>query len=104
MLTRNSMLISEEAVFCATEIMAKAQPWEKYVRNGQTMSANAARKILNIVIEGADSDLNPVMTMAPISLHAIYALSIHAIRHPKARMASTDRLVCNRPSMLLSSC
>lgn len=93
MLCRNSLLLAEEAICEATEVIAKGQPWEHLVRHGQTIVANAARKILALTMEGADHAEGTLMPTFVISLHAAIVLYIYGIRHPEARMKPVDQTV-----------
>ncbi|KAF5654949.1 hypothetical protein F25303_996 [Fusarium sp. NRRL 25303] len=55
MLNRNSLLISKNALHMAVEIIAKDTPWEYQIRNGQSMVANSARKIIHLLADNDDS-------------------------------------------------
>lgn len=93
MLCRNSLLLAEEAIREATEVIAKGQPWEPLVRHGQTIVANAARKILTLTVEGADHEEGTLIPTFLISLHAIIVLYVYGVRHPEARMKPVDQAV-----------
>jgi len=98
MLGRNSLLISQEAIRDSIEVIAKDQPWEHFVRCGQAMVANSARKILIITIEGADHQLRSTMPTPSIILHACFVLYVNSIRHPGARMVKVDQAVSHADS------
>lgn len=89
-LTRNSLLLSESALRNSTEIIAKDQPWSTVIRNGQSMAANCARRLVKLYIEAEEIGLPLLMPSANASLHASYVLSVHLLQHPKSRLAETD--------------
>ncbi|OAL54748.1 hypothetical protein IQ07DRAFT_640241 [Pyrenochaeta sp. DS3sAY3a] len=97
MLARNSMLTSKEEIFAAMngamELSATLRPWAQHVRDMEHMTADTARKCLNLTIRGADNDQTPVLTLASISLHAIYALHIYTVRNPTWYSVPSDRLL-----------
>lgn len=76
------------------ELSATLRPWEQYVRDMEHMTADTARKCLNVTIRGANNDQTPVLTLASMSLHAIYALHIYTVRNPTWYSVRSDRLVC----------
>ncbi|RKL14247.1 hypothetical protein BFJ68_g6640 [Fusarium oxysporum] len=76
MLNRNCLLISKNALHMAVEIIAKDTPWEYQIRNGQSMVANSARKIIHLL---ADNDESASHLFAPAYfplLHAMYVLAL----------------------------
>lgn len=93
MLNRNSLVISKDAIYKAVEIIAKDTPWEYSIRNGQSMVANSARKIIHLL---ADSDDTASHLFAPAYfplLHALYVLAIHILKQPHSRIAKIDQSV-----------
>ncbi|KAM0192356.1 hypothetical protein ACHAPI_008303 [Fusarium lateritium] len=91
MLNRNSLVISKDAIYKAVEIIAKDTPWEYSIRNGQSMVANSARKIIHLL---ADSDDMASHLFAPAYfplLHALYVLAIHILKQPHSRIARIDQ-------------
>ncbi|KAG5752049.1 hypothetical protein H9Q70_005336 [Fusarium xylarioides] len=91
MLNRNSLLISKNALHMAVEIIAKDTPWEYQIRNGQSMVANSARKILHLL---ADNDDAASHLFAPAYfplLHAMYVLAVHILKQPHSRVSKIDQ-------------
>ncbi|RBR03935.1 hypothetical protein FVER53590_11027 [Fusarium verticillioides] len=91
MLNRNSLLISKNALHMAVEIIAKDTPWEYQIRNGQSMVANSARKIIHLL---ADNDDTASHLFAPAYfplLHAMYVLAIHILKQPHSRVSKIDQ-------------
>ncbi|KAF6840951.1 fungal specific transcription factor domain-containing protein [Colletotrichum plurivorum] len=89
-LSRNSLLISEEAISSGANIIAKGKPWDYIVRNGQSIAANAARKMLRIVVETLDSKSNAVFPSLLAALNALAALAVHVVTHPGSRISAMD--------------
>jgi len=93
MLNRNSLLISKNALHMAVEIIAKDTPWEYQIRNGQSMVANSARKIIHLL---ADNDDSASHLFAPAYfplLHAMYVLAVHILKQPHSRVSKIDQSV-----------
>ncbi|KAF5980928.1 oleate-activated transcription factor 1 [Fusarium coicis] len=91
MLNRNSLLISKNALHMAVEIIAKDTPWESQIRNGQSMVANSARKIIHLL---ADNDDTASHLFAPAYfplLHAMYVLAVHILKQPHSRVSKIDQ-------------
>ncbi|KAF5963229.1 hypothetical protein FBULB1_13537 [Fusarium bulbicola] len=91
MLNRNSLLISKNALHMAVEIIAKDTPWEYQIRNGQSMVANSARKIIHLL---ADNDDSASHLFAPAYfplLHAMYVLAVHVLKQPHSRVSKIDQ-------------
>ncbi|SCV41718.1 uncharacterized protein FFB14_07529 [Fusarium fujikuroi] len=91
MLNRNSLLISKNALHMAVEIIAKDTPWEYQIRNGQSMVANSARKIIHLL---ADNDDSASHLFAPAYfplLHAMYVLAVHILKQPHSRVSKIDQ-------------
>ncbi|KAF5703636.1 oleate-activated transcription factor 1 [Fusarium mundagurra] len=91
MLNRNSLLISKNALHMAVEIIAKDTPWEYQIRNGQSMVANSARKIIHLL---ADNDDSASHLFAPAYfplLHAMYVLAVHIMKQPHSRVSKIDQ-------------
>ncbi|PNP59644.1 hypothetical protein FNYG_14854 [Fusarium nygamai] len=91
MLNRNSLLISKNALHMAVEIIAKDTPWEYQIRNGQSMVANSARKIIHLL---ADNDESASHLFAPAYfplLHAMYVLAVHILKQPHSRVSKIDQ-------------
>ncbi|KAF3002527.1 hypothetical protein E8E13_006913 [Curvularia kusanoi] len=89
-LTRNSILISESALRVTTDIMAKDQPWRHVIRNGPPMVANTARKIIRLFIESEENGTILLIPHTNASLHALYVLAVHLLKHPNTMLAETD--------------
>ncbi|KAF9876411.1 hypothetical protein CkaCkLH20_06354 [Colletotrichum karsti] len=89
-LSRNSLLISEEAISSGANIIAKGKPWDYIVRNGQSIAANAARKMLRLLVETLDSKSNSVYPSLLVALHALATLSVHIVTHPDSRISAMD--------------
>ncbi|KAK1992841.1 hypothetical protein LX36DRAFT_715051 [Colletotrichum falcatum] len=89
-LSRNSLLISEEAIAVSVDITAKGKPWDYMLRNGQSIAANSARKVLRIVVETGDSRANIVLPNLLAPLHALSALAVHVVTHPDSRISAMD--------------
>ncbi|KAL0941671.1 fungal specific transcription factor domain-containing protein [Colletotrichum truncatum] len=94
-LSRNSLLISEEAIYSGANIIAKGKPWDYIVRNGQSIAANAARKILRILVETLDSQSNAVFPSLLAALNAFVTLAVHIVTHPESRISTMDFHVSN---------
>ncbi|KAI1852053.1 hypothetical protein JX266_002906 [Neoarthrinium moseri] len=90
MLTQNSLLLSPKTIQVAIDNVAKGMPWEHLVRNGPTITTNAARRMIQLLIEAADTNMKPLFPSLLVPLHSLYVLSINIIRHPKSRMARSD--------------
>ncbi|ORY08806.1 fungal-specific transcription factor domain-domain-containing protein [Clohesyomyces aquaticus] len=89
-LTRNSLLISESALQNSTEVIAKNQPWGRVIRNGQSMVANIARRLVKLFIEAEEIGIPLLIPHVNASLHALYVLAVHLLRHPNSRLAEAD--------------
>lgn len=89
-LSRNTLLISKEAMTTVADIIAKGKPWGSVVRNGQSIAANAARKILRILVETLDSQSTSIFSSWLGMLHAFATLTIHIITHPGSRISTMD--------------
>ncbi|KAK4041451.1 hypothetical protein C8A01DRAFT_45410 [Parachaetomium inaequale] len=90
MLLRNTLLVSDEAIRDAVEDYAAGKPWSQVTRNGQAIVANSARSIVKMLIEGHDLGSRPVLHTVTAPLHVLSVLSVHLIRHPTSRLASSD--------------
>ncbi|KAH6967589.1 hypothetical protein BKA56DRAFT_530192 [Ilyonectria sp. MPI-CAGE-AT-0026] len=90
MLTRNTLLISKNALRTAVEVIAKDKPWHFVVRNGHSIAINSARRIVKILAEAEDSPCNLFLHSYHSSLHAFYILGVHILKHPDTRMAKAD--------------
>lgn len=90
MLMRNSLLVSNKAIQIAIDNVAAGTPWEHIIRNGHTIALNAARRIIQLLIEASDSGMKPLLPTLAAPLHALYVLSINILRHPTSRMAKSD--------------
>lgn len=89
-LGRNSLLISKEALSTGANIIAKSKPWNHIVRNGQSIAANAARKILRILVETLDSQSTLIFSSWLGMLNAFATLAVHIITHPGSRISTMD--------------
>lgn len=89
--TRNSLLISEKAIRLSVDVIAKDEPWEYVVRNGQSLAANSARKILRLFLESSENQTYPVLPSLAGPLHAMGALAVFVVTRQNSRMASMDR-------------
>ncbi|XP_014558853.1 hypothetical protein COCVIDRAFT_35904 [Bipolaris victoriae FI3] len=90
-LTRNSLLISERAIRLSVDVIAKDEPWEYAVRNGQSLAANSARKILRLFLESSENQTYPVLPSLAGPLHAMGALTVFVVTRQNSRMATMDR-------------
>lgn len=90
MMLRNTLLVSDEAIRNADEDYAAGKPWSHVIRNGQTIVANSARSMVKMFMEGHDLRSKPVLHTAMGPLHVLSALSVHLIRHPTSRLATSD--------------
>lgn len=104
-LSRNTLLISKEATSAVADIIAKDKPWGSAVRNGQSIAANAARKILRILVETLDSYSISIFSSWLGMLHAFATLAIHIVTHPGSRISTMDfHVSCPRsPPVIVSS-
>ncbi|VUC26354.1 unnamed protein product [Clonostachys rosea] len=84
------LLISKEALQSAVGVIAKDKPWYSVIRNGQSMVADAARKTLRLIIEGADSDFNAALSSLTAPLNSMATLAVSVITRPRSHMAGTD--------------
>ncbi|OLN86264.1 putative transcriptional regulatory protein C530.05-like protein 8 [Colletotrichum chlorophyti] len=89
-LSRNSLLISEEALSAGANVIAKGKPWAYIVPNGQSIAANAARKTLRVVVEFFDSKTNAILPNLLAPLSALSTLAIHVVTHPDSRVSRMD--------------
>jgi hypothetical protein len=103
-LTRNSILISESALRVTTDVMAKAQPWRHVIRNGPPMVANTARKIIRLFIEIEENGIPLLIPHTNASLHALYVLAVHLLKHPNTMLGETDLNVGSRVTLILCIC
>ncbi|KAF4992507.1 hypothetical protein FDECE_13696 [Fusarium decemcellulare] len=91
MLSRNSLLISKDALYKAVEVMAKGTAWEHAIRSGQSMTVSSARKIIHIL---AEMEVSQPPSLAPVyhaSLHAFYILAIQILKQPHLRISRIDQ-------------
>ncbi|KAK1584961.1 fungal-specific transcription factor domain-containing protein [Colletotrichum navitas] len=89
-LSRNSLLISEEVITISADIIAKGKPWDYMLRNGQSIVANSARKVLRIFVEAVDCRSNTILPNLLAPLHALSALALHVVTHPGSRISTMD--------------
>ncbi|EFQ30152.1 fungal specific transcription factor domain-containing protein [Colletotrichum graminicola] len=89
-LSRNSLLISEEVITISADILAKGKPWDYILRNGQSIAANSARKVLRIFVEAVDCRSNTILPNLLAPLHALSALAMHVVTHPGSRISTMD--------------
>lgn len=87
---RNSLLISPDALRGSITHGAKDKPWEPVIRNGQTIAANSARRIVRLLTELEDYGQTPLLPTYGAPLHALYVLVVHLIRKPQARSVKSD--------------
>ncbi|KAF4972883.1 hypothetical protein FSARC_654 [Fusarium sarcochroum] len=83
---------AKDSLYKAVEIIAKDTPWEHSTRNGQSMVANSARKIIHLLADRDDSA--PPHLFAPAYfplLHAIYVLAVHILKQPNSRISKIDQ-------------
>ena len=102
-LTRNSILISESALKVTTDVMAKDQPWRHVIRNGPPMVANTARKIIRLFIEIEENGIPLLIPHTNASLHALYVLAVHLLKHPNTMLGDTDLNVGSRATFISRS-
>ncbi|CAG7564490.1 unnamed protein product [Fusarium equiseti] len=91
MLNRNSLLISKDAIHKAVEVIAKGTPWEYTIRNGQSMVANSARKIIHLLADSDDSVSHLFVPSYFPLLHALYVLAVHILKQPHSRISKIDQ-------------
>lgn len=96
MLVRNILLVSDEAIRKAVEEYAAGEPWSQVTRNGQAIVANSARSIVKMLMEGHDLGSRPVLHTVTAPLHVLSVLSVHLLRHPTSRLASSDLSVSDQ--------
>jgi len=84
-------LISEKAIRLAVDVIAKNEPWEYAVRNGQNIAVNSARKILRLFVECSDFDAYPALPSLAAPLHAMGVLAVFVVTRPDSRMSAMDR-------------
>ncbi|KAK1962781.1 fungal-specific transcription factor domain-containing protein [Colletotrichum sublineola] len=89
-LSRNSLLIGEEAIAISADTTAKGKPWDYMLRNGQSLAANSARKVLRIVVEAVDCKSNAILPNLLAPLHALSTLAVHVVTHPDSRISTMD--------------
>ncbi|KAK8037387.1 hypothetical protein PG991_000733 [Apiospora marii] len=90
LLSRNSFLISSEAIRVAVERYAAGQPWSSVIQNGQTAAANSARTVIKLLIDGHELGTTPALSALATPLHAVYVLAVHLLTHPGSRLANSD--------------
>lgn len=93
MLNRNSLLISKDAIHKAVEVIAKGTPWEYTIRNGQSMVASSARKIIHLLADSDDSVSHLFTPSYFPLLHALYVLAVHILKQPHSRISKIDQSV-----------
>ncbi|KAH6687379.1 hypothetical protein F5X68DRAFT_231851 [Plectosphaerella plurivora] len=93
LLTRNGLLISEDALHHSIDETATGAPWEAVIRSGQSIAANAARKILRLITRSATSGIPSILPCVVAPLHAIIALSIHVLTGTSREPAADDALL-----------
>jgi hypothetical protein len=91
LIRRNSLLISEKAIRLAVDVIAKNEPWEFAVRNGQSLCVNSARKILRLFLDCSEHENYPALPSLAAPLHAMGVLAVFVATRPDSRMASMDR-------------
>ncbi|KAB8210955.1 hypothetical protein BDV34DRAFT_220129 [Aspergillus parasiticus] len=80
LLTRNSLVVCEEALQSSVDSISTSLPWESLMRSGPSIAGNAARKILRLTLHSAESQAPPILPCISAPLHAVLALTIHGIR------------------------
>ncbi|USP75442.1 hypothetical protein yc1106_02716 [Curvularia clavata] len=88
---RNSLLIGEKDIRLSVDVIAKDEPWEFAVRNGQSLAANSARKILRLFLESSENDTYPVLPSLAGPLHAMGVLAVYVVTRQNSIMANMDR-------------
>ncbi|KAG9250805.1 uncharacterized protein F5Z01DRAFT_595846, partial [Emericellopsis atlantica] len=91
LVTRNSLLISEKAIRLAVDVIAKDEPWESAVRNGQSIAVNSARIILRLFLESSELASCAALPSLSSPLHAMGVLAVFAVTRPGSRMSGMDR-------------
>ncbi|KAJ3513321.1 hypothetical protein NM208_g15204 [Fusarium decemcellulare] len=91
MLSRNTLLISKDALYKAVEVMAKGTAWEHVIRSGQSMTISSARKIIHILAEMEASQPPSLAPLYHASLHAFYILAIQILKQPHLRISRIDQ-------------
>ncbi|TLD08424.1 uncharacterized protein PgNI_07436 [Pyricularia grisea] len=90
LLSRNSFLVSTEAIRKTVEMYTAGKPWSSIMENGSTVAANAARTMIKMLVDGHEQGAAPVLSTLAPSLHAVYVLAIHLLAMPGSRLASWD--------------
>ncbi|KAL2830719.1 hypothetical protein BJY01DRAFT_226977 [Aspergillus pseudoustus] len=104
LLSRNSLLISQDALHQCFEEISTGAHWESIVRNGQSIAANAARKILHLVVRASEASSPSVLTCPAAALHAIVALTIHVVVVTSRVSAADDSLLWAATGLLRERC
>lgn len=73
------------------------------MRNGQALAANAARKVLRIVVEAVDSKSNAILPNLLAPLHALTTLAVHVVTHPDSRISTMDLHVSSYSAIILTT-
>lgn len=93
LLTRNSLLINAEAREIAVELVASDAAWKGIIRNGATIAANAARRMLRLELEDVGAHLS-----------AILVLALFIATQPSSRLAASDiKLIESASQALVAS-
>jgi hypothetical protein len=104
LLTRNSLLISDEVLHYYVDKTSTGAAWEAIVRSGRGVTANAARKVLQLVIRSADSGTASILPCLVASLHAIIALTICDLTTTSRESAADNSLLKTAADVLRETC
>lgn len=104
LLTRNSLLLSEEVVHYYVDKASTGAAWESIARGGRWIAANAARKILQLVIRSADSRTASILPCLVAPLHAIIALTIYDVTITSRESAADNSLLKTAVDVLRETC
>ncbi|KXJ84963.1 fungal-specific transcription factor domain-domain-containing protein [Microdochium bolleyi] len=88
-MTRNSLLLSSTSLRETIAFVAD-EPWWAVMRNGQSIVANSARRIIRLLTELEEHGQTPLLPAYAASLHALLILAVHSIRKPTARAVKSD--------------
>ncbi|KAL1906488.1 hypothetical protein Sste5344_007818 [Sporothrix stenoceras] len=90
MLSRNSMLLSPGVFQRYFECVGRDKPWCHLLEDRSAVAASAARRIISLLVENAETDSDLALLSIINPLHAAYVLMVQTINHPHSRRASLD--------------
>ncbi|KAH8879502.1 hypothetical protein GQ53DRAFT_738639 [Thozetella sp. PMI_491] len=93
MLTRNSMLISDTVHNATFEVLAKEQPWARFVGPRSAVATNAARHTVRFLTECAEFNSSIALPSIIVPLQAAYILIVQVVTHQASRTTASDLIV-----------